>query len=215
MNLTKKNYRTINHVLENGLELFYGETLKHLTKKYKKDEDDDLFDRCDFDNYLSIWSGVSDILRSVELLKVNNKILDIGSGNGKYCVIGALLYPDIQFVGIELSKRRVDISNLFKKHLKLDNVTFIHSDFCDVYTEFSDVKSVYTFNPFDMGVYLKMVENKTDNLMKKYQDTLNKYLSSLEKGSLFYSNNITQRYPSSFRIKKDIDGDTGLFVKRK
>lgn len=206
-----------NEILSNGLERFYGRMVKDVTKRYKKNEDENFMTRCDFGNSMSMWSTVEDIIISIEHLKKNHKILDIGSGIGKYCILGAMIYPDIQFVGIELSKRRFNISNEFKKRLNLENVKFVNADFCEVYTDYLDFKSVYTYNPFDMGVYLKKLKtNEIESLlMKKYRETLNEYLSSLQKGSLFYSNNVQQNYPNCFKIKDDSYDNSVLFIKKK
>jgi SAM-dependent methyltransferase len=185
------------------IENLFGALVREATKDLKPSvEEDSIFDFCDFGNYLSIWSTVDVIDESLKLLKPKDKILDIGSGIGKFCLIGARLYPHIHFTGIEMSERRVIIANRLKKAMNLDNVTFVHADFCDVYKDYLDFKYVYTFNPFDMGVHEKMKqEDYEGGAMFVFRQTLNSYLSNLKKGSKFYSNNPCQSYPESYRTK--------------
>lgn len=194
------------------IEKMFGALVREITKDIVTEEED-IFDKCDFGNYLSIWSDVETINDSIQSFKIKNtsQILDIGSGIGKFCLIGAMLYPNIQFTGIEMSERRVLISNRLKEALYLDNVTFINADFCDVYKDYSKYKYIYFFNPFDMGVHEKIkkeqindifdVSDKEDEILNTFQKTLNKYLSSLEKGSKVYSYNTQQSYPKTFLYK--------------
>jgi SAM-dependent methyltransferase len=190
------------------IENLFGSLVKEATKDLIPSvEEDSIFDFCDFGNYLSIWSTVDVIEESLKLLKPKDKILDIGSGIGKFCLIGARLYPHIHFTGIEMSERRIIIANRLKEAMNLDNVTFVHADFCDVYKDYLDFKYVYTFNPFDMGVHEKMKQENNedddveDDAMETFRQTLNSYLSNLKKGSKFYSNNPCQGYPETYRTK--------------
>ena len=183
------------------VERMFGALVREITKDLLTEEED-IFDRCDFSNYLCIWSKVEVIEESLKALKPKGKILDIGSGIGKFCLIGAMLYPKVHFTGIEMSERRVKIANRLKEAMNLDNVTFVHADFCDVYSNYCDFKHIYTFNPFDMGVHEKRKKEKYKaGIMRVFQETLNSYLSNLNKGSKFYSNNPQQAYPKSYRTE--------------
>lgn len=187
------------------IEKMFGALVREITKDLVTEEVD-IFDRCDFGNYLSIWSRVETINGSIKQFNIRKeaKILDIGSGIGKFCLIGAMLYPNIHFTGIEMSERRVLIANRLKQALRLDNVTFVHADFCDVYKDYTKYKYVYFFNPFDMGVHEKIKKEQINDeyeILTTFQETLNTYLSSLSKGSKVYSNNPQQSYPKEFLAK--------------
>ena len=187
------------------IEKMFGALVREITKDLVTEEVD-IFDRCDFGNYLSIWSSVETINESIKQFSIRKdaKILDIGSGIGKFCLIGAMLYPKIHFTGIEMSERRVLIANRLKHALRLDNVTFVHADFCDVYKDYTKYKYVYFFNPFDMGVHEKIKKEQINDeydILNTFKEKLNTYLSSLSKGSKVYSNNPQQSYPKEFLIK--------------
>lgn len=78
----------------------------------------------------------------------NANILDIGSGVGKFCIIGNSYYPHAKFTGIEKDeesyKISIDINNKVSS-----NANFIHGDFVD--TDISLYTGLYLFNPFIMG----------------------------------------------------------------
>ena len=74
-----------------------------------------------------------------------NRILDIGSGVGKFCLIGAM-NSKAHFTGVEKRKNLVDEAIELKKELKLKNVEFIHSDIKKI--DFSDFTAFYFYNPF-------------------------------------------------------------------
>lgn len=74
-----------------------------------------------------------------------NRILDIGSGVGKFCLIGAM-NSKAHFTGVETRKNLVDEAVNMKKQLQLKNVDFIHSDVKEI--DFSNFTSFYFYNPF-------------------------------------------------------------------
>lgn len=74
-----------------------------------------------------------------------NRILDIGSGVGKFCLIGAM-NSRAHFTGVETRKNLVDEALSLKQELKLNNVEFIHSDIKTI--DFNDFTSFYFYNPF-------------------------------------------------------------------
>ncbi len=61
-------------------------------------------------------------------LKKGDRVIDIGSGDGRFLIYAAKRYPEVQFYGIELNKFLVWLSNMEKKLLKIKNVEFIHGD---------------------------------------------------------------------------------------
>lgn len=94
------------------------------------------------------WSPLPVIIESVQFLSGNAhaKILDIGSGSGKFCLIGSLLRPDITFFGVEQRSSLVDQANRAKHLLDRENVTFFHKNFTQL-----DLRSFcgfYFYNPF-------------------------------------------------------------------
>jgi SAM-dependent methyltransferase len=74
------------------------------------------------------------------------KILDIGSGPGKFCLGGAYYYPKASFYGIEQRSNLVDYATAAKDVLGLDNVTFIHGNLINL--DFERYDHFYFFNSF-------------------------------------------------------------------
>jgi 2-polyprenyl-3-methyl-5-hydroxy-6-metoxy-1,4-benzoquinol methylase len=75
-----------------------------------------------------------------------NKILDIGSGIGKFCLAAASYHPDVHFFGIEQRKKLIGHARKAKNRLGIRNVSFLHGNF----TEFDlhQYHGFYFFNPF-------------------------------------------------------------------
>jgi SAM-dependent methyltransferase len=76
----------------------------------------------------------------------NIKILDIGSGVGKFCLAAAFFNPNANFFGVEQRKIHTGYSNLVKEKLKLGNVKFIHCNFTQI--DFKEFDHFYFFNSF-------------------------------------------------------------------
>ncbi|RFM29326.1 class I SAM-dependent methyltransferase [Chitinophaga silvisoli] len=78
--------------------------------------------------------------------KPGTRILDIGSGVGKFCLIGAHFHPDSYFYGIEQRKELYLYARNAKEVLKMDNADFI----CGNFTRFNagQYDSFYFYNSF-------------------------------------------------------------------
>ncbi|MEO6683920.1 MAG: methyltransferase domain-containing protein [Ginsengibacter sp.] len=74
------------------------------------------------------------------------KILDIGSGSGKFCFTAANYHRDAHFYGVEQRKELVDLCDDLKEQLQLSNVTFINQNITDI--NFSDYDHFYFYNSF-------------------------------------------------------------------
>ncbi|UKJ05916.1 class I SAM-dependent methyltransferase [Solitalea lacus] len=74
------------------------------------------------------------------------KILDIGSGVGKFCLIAANRFPEIQFYGVENRKDLIDYAEEAKETLMVKNAHFILSDFAKI--NFSNFDHFYFYNSF-------------------------------------------------------------------
>jgi tRNA G46 methylase TrmB len=56
----------------------------------------------------------------------NVRILDIGSGVGKFCLAAAFHTPNALYYGVEQRKSLIDLAEASRKSLQLENVQFIH-----------------------------------------------------------------------------------------
>lgn len=74
------------------------------------------------------------------------KILDIGSGNGKFCLAAGHYRPHCHFYGIEQRMNLVQLANKAKKSTSLENVTFIHGNLTEL--DLNDFDHFYFYNSF-------------------------------------------------------------------
>ncbi|PBQ30617.1 SAM-dependent methyltransferase [Sphingobacteriaceae bacterium] len=73
------------------------------------------------------------------------KILDIGAGIGKFCIVGAK-YSDSHFYGIEYRPSLVKLANELIKHYQIENATVLQNNVTEV--NFENYDAFYLYNPF-------------------------------------------------------------------
>lgn len=104
----------------------------------------------------------------------DEKVLDIGSGAGKFCLTAAHYHPQVPIYGIEQRAELVELCNGLKEKLQLENVNFIHGNISlmplDEYDHF------YFYNAFYENV--TGTEKIDDNIVysEKLYDYYNRYL---------------------------------------
>lgn len=74
------------------------------------------------------------------------KILDIGSGVGKFCIAAAYYKPASLFYGVEQRLNLVQYADNTANMLELDNVNFIHANFTQL--PLQDFDHFYFYNSF-------------------------------------------------------------------
>lgn len=84
--------------------------------------------------------------------KPGTKVLDIGSGAGKFCMIGAAC-TDGFFTGVERRKNLFQLSEILSKSHSLSNTDFIHADIMEI--EFPAFNAIYFFNSFYENLFQK------------------------------------------------------------
>lgn len=134
------------------------------------------------------WTPLDVCQEVVRLLNLGPKmkILDIGSGCGKFCLVGALSYPDLQFTGIEQRPHLVSIAQSVASELQIKNVHFIEGNMMDI--EWKDYQGFYLFNPFYENTLLPndridLTIPASQVLFELYLDTVFEKLKSLPKGA--------------------------------
>jgi 2-polyprenyl-3-methyl-5-hydroxy-6-metoxy-1,4-benzoquinol methylase len=93
------------------------------------------------------WTPVAVAARAAELLTQAGatRILDVGSGVGKFCLVGAM-GTDAEFVGIDRRENLVDVARETAAGLRVTRATFVHANVTDV--SFEGFDGVFLFNPF-------------------------------------------------------------------
>lgn len=76
----------------------------------------------------------------------NARILDVGSGVGKFCLSAAFYQPGVHFYGVEQRQKLVEYAEQVKDVLQLKNVTFLNKNFTGI--DFKKYDHFYFFNSF-------------------------------------------------------------------
>ncbi len=74
------------------------------------------------------------------------RVLDVGAGPGKFCVVAAREVPHATFVGVEMRPHMVVTARKLAARAKLENVSFIEANAMDI--DWSAFDAFYFYNPF-------------------------------------------------------------------
>jgi SAM-dependent methyltransferase len=151
------------------------------------------------------WSPLLVINRAVKFLvnKPNAKILDIGSGSGKFCLAGAYFKPLAFFFGVEQREELVECAQTTRKKLGRLNVDFVHKNFTQI--EFAEYDSFYFYNSFFENVEGtdKIDDNiaYSDGLYDYYNLRLKTKLDEMPAGTRIVTyKTLDQEIPDSYRL---------------
>lgn len=127
------------------------------------------------------WTPVRVARRAAQLLTEGRRsvrVLDVGSGVGKFCIVGALTSSAV-FVGVEQRARFVDLASEIIRHYRIPRVRFIHGDFRNL--DWSEYNSVYLFNPFQENLpKSEIIDNAVDRLPQLYRIYIDETVSKLK-----------------------------------
>jgi SAM-dependent methyltransferase len=98
------------------------------------------------------WTPVAVAAEAAKLLMTapRTRVLDVGCGPGKFCLVGASL-TDGRFTGVEQRSELVAAARQAAIDLEVPNVEFIHGNVTDV--AFADYDAFYVFNPFEENMH--------------------------------------------------------------
>jgi hypothetical protein len=93
------------------------------------------------------WTPVEVAVRAAELLAESNntRVLDVGSGCGKFCTVAALSCPG-QFIGVEQRPHLIEVAQKVIEDLNVKNASFIQSNMATL--DWSSFDGFYLYNPF-------------------------------------------------------------------
>jgi SAM-dependent methyltransferase len=97
----------------------------------------------------SFWTPLAVACRAAALFALHGarRVLDVGSGPGKFCLPAGCLHPDLDFVGIEQRAELVAASRLAQARLRLENVLFFQGD--ATLASWNRFDGLYLYNPFE------------------------------------------------------------------
>jgi SAM-dependent methyltransferase len=94
------------------------------------------------------WTPLSVARKAANFLAAENnvRILDIGSGVGKFCLAAAYYKPRAFYYGVEQRKSLIVHAETAKNMLHFENVAFVHGNF--TLLDFRNYHHFYFFNAF-------------------------------------------------------------------
>jgi SAM-dependent methyltransferase len=155
------------------------------SEKYYFTESDAKFDKIYPRRYQDVskihWTPVEVIKTSISWFEENKakKILDIGSGVGKFCVLGSIL-SKCTFVGVEKRDNLVQQSRKVASFFNAKNVSFINDNITNI--NFQEFDAFYYFNPFcEQIAYSNWIDKKPNFSKEKYLYYENYVIQELSK----------------------------------
>ena len=111
------------------------------------------------------WTPLHIIQKAVNFLATPDaKILDIGSGIGKFCLAGAYYFPETLFFGVEQRYELIVLAEEAKHYTRLPNANFIHANITQV--NFNEFDHFYFYNAFYENI--DMVNRIDDTIETSY-----------------------------------------------
>jgi len=100
------------------------------------------------------WTPVAVARKAADFLVTcpTTKVLDLGSGAGKFCVVAAM-NTQAMITGVEQRENLIHISEKLASHFNVENVKFIHTDLKNII--FENFDAFYFFNSFEEKVNLQ------------------------------------------------------------
>ena len=153
------------------------------------------------------WSSIAAIKTAIDLfsatLNPDAKILDVGSGVGKFCIYGSLISP-FNFVGVEKRKKLVDISIEVAAKTKNNRVSFLCDDAVNL--DWNSFDGIYMYNPFyehklpfHMGLHIDNEINYSEEKYSFYITKIHKKLSLLKPDTnIVVFNGYGGRFPKGY-----------------
>lgn len=167
------------------------------------------------------WTPVEVALKAAKLLvnKPKTKVLDIGSGSGKFCLVGAST-TEGEFTGIEYKESLVNISKELIQEYNIQNFQILQDDITNI--EFSEYDAFYFFNSFEENLFNLYDERDIESHKsflnyKKYTKYVYHEFKNLKIGTKIVTYYTPEKQiPDNYQLKEvHFDGLLKLWVKNK
>jgi hypothetical protein len=165
------------------------------------------------------WTPLAVAFKAMQFLKTKPgvKILDIGSGIGKFCLAGAYYKPGACLYGVEQRRTLINHACAAKELLGFTNVEFLPGDFTQV--DFGAFDHFYFFNSFGENLTdLFRIDESIDysaELYYYYSTYLRNKLDKMPGGTRFVSYcSADDEVPVSYQLVKTLyEGTLKFWVK--
>lgn len=165
------------------------------------------------------WTPLRVARKAANFLAADNnaRILDIGSGVGKFCLAAAYARPNAVYYGVEQRKGLIAEAEIVQKTLKLENVSFIHGNFTQL--DFRNYDHFYFFNSFyENLIGTNKIDDSIDYSAELY-NYYNRYLfNQLEQKPsgtrLVTYHSLEEEVPEGYKlVKAEIDNLLKYWIK--
>lgn len=151
------------------------------------------------------WTPIEVSIKVAEFLvdKPETKVLDIGSGPGKFCMVGAT-YTKGHFTGVEQRYGLVDLSKKLARAYRIQNIDFIHANITSI--KFKEYDAFYFYNSFheniDLTAKIDDTVNSNTELYNLYHQYVYEQLSLAPVGTRLATYwSAKKEIPSSYQVK--------------
>ncbi|HRG52129.1 MAG TPA: methyltransferase domain-containing protein [Bacteroidia bacterium] len=151
------------------------------------------------------WTPLEISKKVAEFLvdKPGTKVLDIGSGPGKFCMAGAT-FTKGHFTGVEQRYSLVKLSKKLAQSYRIKNIDFIHANITSI--KFKDYESFYFYNSFHENIdFTAKIDNTIEpsvELYNLYHKYVREQLSLAPIGTRLATYwSAMKEIPSSYKIK--------------
>jgi SAM-dependent methyltransferase len=185
-------------------------------------QDDQSFDRLFPAHFQLIskkqWTPLAVAMQAATFLSwPGSKVLDIGCGIGKFCIIGAKCYPETLFFGVEQRQELVHVANDARVLLKLDNLEFIHANMIQL--NFNDFDHFYFYNSFFENIdFANRIDDSVETSMALYAYYTIYLRANLDKMPMgtrvvIYQGSENEVSENFALVKSTIDGLLNMYIK--
>jgi SAM-dependent methyltransferase len=98
------------------------------------------------------WTPVEVARQAAALLvsEPKTRVLDVGCGPGKFCIVGALS-TEGHFTGVEQRQELATLARATVQRKRIPNVEIVHANVTDI--DFLQYDAFYLFNPFEENLF--------------------------------------------------------------
>ncbi|MEI8280586.1 MAG: methyltransferase domain-containing protein [Bacteroidota bacterium] len=166
------------------------------------------------------WTPIHIVKKVIEFLAGSDgeKILDIGSGVGKFCLVGAHFAANSFFYGVEQRENLIQDAQTAQKILGIKNVAFIHGNFTQL--DLSTYDHFYFYNSFYENLDdVERIDRKIDyseSLYDYYDMQLYKGLQQMPVGTKVATyHTMPNIMPNGYEVVASYQsGDLTFWIKR-
>jgi hypothetical protein len=153
---------------------------------------------------LKHWTPLELARKAAEFLaEPGAKVLDIGSGIGKFCLAAGHFFPGTHFYGVEQRHELIYLAREAKRYTKLSNVNFIYANITQI--NFKEFDHFYFYNSFYENIDHENKIDDTIELSESLYSYYNQYLcAALDKKPsgtrLVTFHSFEREIPSDFKL---------------